>query len=249
MRTPITLLTNDDLNWSMGTQSTAAEYEVGCGDYKRKHQVDPYPGYPADLSLTTDLLAECNDIFPLTDAASAYFLLSHEDISRFNGFAMIDSIYKNPDGSEAKEEIPCGCGCGEKYTVYRMALSVVISGKRVPIHPAFLRYLIAHEYGHLVMHYLTRKLGYRDSDEATVYKWYMKERGLDESQYTLKYRGGHWHEAAGEIFANDARVLLFGRETDYWPHSVPKLTAANKPILTWWENACEKANIEFAPKV
>lgn len=147
------------------------------------HNVDPTPCYPADLDLVLRTAARCEDIFPLP-ILPFYFTLPYEPAGRNNACAPVFDF-----------------GSGRWTTV------IYLSGKRIPIMPAMVRALVAHEYSHHIERYISWKLGRSiDSEYAAL-------RGIPVLP------NPRWHEDIGEIIANDIRILMFEIETDYWPHN------------------------------
>lgn len=236
----------EDLVWPMGRMESTPEYMVGCGSYPRAQKVDPYPCYAPDFCLSHELIRECEEKFPLTDSTCGFYLLSHEVIDRFNGTTFTDTIYDDA----RKTTVKCGCGCGKDIDLYPQALFVVLSGKRIPLQPSMLRYLVAHEYGHMVFHYITRKRGFRDSDDKSVLESYMEVRGVSKEHYTTVYSGAKWHSNPGEIFANDFRTLIMGREQEFWPHNkffAPPPQLCTTKLFDWWEESCNLCGVKFNP--
>jgi len=223
----VTLLTYDDLFWPLGRQESTPEYRLGCGNWPRSHKIDPYPCYTHDVEKVRELTAECEEAFPLTGTKTACYLLSHEDIDRINGVTFSDTLYK-----QKGESTKCGCGCDRDVTLHPLATWIVLPGKRIPPHPAMTRYLISHEYGHMVWNHILKMLKYSDGCENKLYELYMKTRGV--ADYTTTYSGGKWHLNPGEIMANDFRLIFTNQEREFWPHPVP--LPEETPIVEWWAN-------------
>jgi hypothetical protein len=91
---------------------------------------------------------------------------------------------------------------------------IIFSGKRIPIHPGMQRYLVAHEYGHVVDYNITymRKKELNSMDEE-----YAKMRRIEPDQ---KMGGRKWHTNIGEILVNDFRIICCDIEPEFWPHQV-----------------------------
>lgn len=237
----VTLLTPEDMTWPLGMQDSTPHYQAGCGSYKRSLKVDPYPAYPHDSELVESLAQQCEERFPLKDAQVGLWLLSHDFIDRINGMTYEDSIYKREDGSDWEETYPCHCGCDKPKKHHGgQAMTIALAGKRIPIHPAMSRYLVSHEYGHAVFNYVARRLGYDYSEQEKLLEDYMKLRGMEN--YTLKYKGGKWHQAPGEIVANDFRVLFCKQEMEFWPHDCA-LPNWHEPEGKWWKKAAELCGV------
>lgn len=161
--------------------------------------VDPFPCYQHDIKLVAQIAAKVEALFPM-EFEPNYYVLGFEDLGRTNGHSSKHWIYQNDD-DEPKPP----------YEPY-----IVLSGKRIPLHPAMTRYLVAHEYGHVVNFYLEHKRGLTDHDQQFD-REYAAMRGIEPS---FKYGGGNWHGAIGEIIANDFRICVCGIEPEFWPHEV-----------------------------
>lgn len=232
----VRVLTPEDLTWPLGRQDGSPIYHVGAGDYRHEIRVDPYPAYPADAALVEDLVGRCMETFPLHGPAELA-ILPHEFIDRVNGLTYEESVWKRPDGTEIEEHYLCHCGCGKLIRFGGQGHTIVLSGKRIPLHPAMVRYLVPHEYGHAVANTIQRRLGYSGSAREKFEAGYMAVRGAPGAG-PKRYSGGKWHLDAGEVIANDFRVLFLGAEADFWPHDVPPPTH-DDPIARWWGNALE----------
>lgn len=221
------LLTPEQANW--GFDGEPPHYVIGAGGFKRNQKVDPAPAYAPDKALVDDLVAECCERFPLTrSGAAGVYLLSHEFLGRTNALTFEDYIY---DGQ--KESVPDYKGV--PVDRYPQAHTIALSAKRIPIMPAMLRYLVAHEYGHAAWNYVARWLGYSEAPHE-LERIYMEMRG--GSRDDRRYGCGRWHAAASEIIANDFRILVMQREVEFWPHEVPRPEQCGA-IRLWWQMARE----------
>lgn len=172
--------------------------------YSTREEVDPFPCYPHDMKVAQETI----DRLTLRTDANIK-VMPFESISRTNGWASKSGYYDyKEDGSWD----------------YKYVHLIVLSGKRTPIMPAMTRYMIGHEYGHIVEHLirdtLTDKTGINDGTDyefqTKFLKEYAKFRGIE---YSDKYGANNWHSNTQEVFANDYRILAAGIETDYWPHT------------------------------
>lgn len=162
--------------------------------YGSQVQVDPFPCYSHDAGLVKEIAGICETQFPM-GFDPTYYILPFEDLSRTNAYSSRHSIYK-----------------GDPPYPYEPYMS--LSGKRIPLHPAMTRYLVAHEYGHLADYWITYKLGFDESSDE-FRKDYAARRGITAS---FAYGGHRWHTSIGEIIANDFRILVCNVETEFWPH-------------------------------
>jgi len=158
-------------------------------------EVDPFPCYQHDVELVTEVAAKVESLFPM-EWVPNYYVLGVEDLGRTNGHSNRHMIY-----SEGDDISP--------YEPY-----IVLSGKRIPLHPAMTRYLVAHEYGHLVHWYIERKRGFQDHGDEFA-KEYAGVRGIEAS---FKYGARNWHSNIGELIANDFRICVCNIEPEFWPH-------------------------------
>lgn len=206
-----------DLNWSFDqTQPYLyAKPKIKKG-YGVQFQIDPFPCYPHDIHLIEETAKKVEAAFPLTVLPN-YYVLHYEEIGRTNGHTSRHSIWI--DGQDEPD-----------YEPY-----IVLSGKRIPPHPAMTRYLVAHEYGHVVRWHVEKEKGYKASSQD-LYKEYCKLRDME---YNDGYGGKKWHSAPGEVFANDFRILICETELEFWPHDEPYPTDV-PAIKEFWQEQKEK---------
>jgi hypothetical protein len=191
------LIASRDLLWSF--EGAEPYFRVSGGDWKRQVTVDPFPAYAHDSTLVLQIANSVASKFPL-DRTVVYSLLDREEKARTNGATHINWKY-----IDDKTRDWCA--------------TVVLCGKRIPIMPAMTRYLVSHEYGHVVAQYLRWQVDKTDDDSGKQYAEYAKLRGIEQAQH---YGGGTWHERLEEIFANDFRILVTHEEEEFWPHKVAR---------------------------
>jgi hypothetical protein len=150
------------------------------------------------------------------------YLLPCEETGRTNGF------------SYRWREFRADAGTPDRH-------SIVLSAKRIPIHPAVTRYVVAHEYGHHVQWWVQQALGIERPDAHAPDSQFTRDvygplRGIDGDDDP---NPGRWHLAAGEVLADDFRVLVADVEVEFWPHSgVPRPETVDG-LVGWWEHACD----------
>lgn len=146
-------------------------------------RLDPFPAYIHDAGLVQHEARYNEQTFPLPFDVF-YHNLSHEMLWRVNGCALF-----NDDPLEGW---------------------IALSGKRIPIHPAVTRSLVAHEYGHVVYGWVKHRCPEFESEYRTIRDIHTKD--------PLGPR--HWHQTFEEIAVNDFRILVANREWGFWPHEV-----------------------------
>lgn len=200
-----------DLTWAFRDGVPRYHHDASDGTV-----VDPFPCYPHDVDVVTQVAEVCAAAFPPAWPVT-YHVAEFEDVARTNGWSAYAYTY---DEAEAKW-VP---GHGH----------VFLSGKRVPPHPAVTRYVTAHEYGHQVQWFLEQQRGI--FGERELITEYARMRGIEPVE---RYGGGVWHRHVEEVFACDFRVWVLGIEEDYWPHDGidhPCRGQATQPVRTWWAN-------------
>jgi hypothetical protein len=186
------------------------------GSYTRLEKVDPAPCYAHDVDAVRAELAHLQRVAPIP-VPLAIFVLSHEMLGRTNAWFSEDRVYRGNNTSDS----------------FQIGL-IAMSGKRIPIHPAMTRYLVAHEYGHFVEHFLARHRGLKDGELRRQYREQVRPQGSEA------YGCGKWHDATGEIFANDFRILVAKRETEFWPHPNVPRPEENLAAIGWWTKVREE---------
>jgi hypothetical protein len=213
----IVLKGHEDLVWRFENAAPQVDFEhFGHGSVT----VDPFPCYAHDISRVRNCADLVTKAFPITWPVT-FYVLSNEVTGRTNAFAQGNAFDYN-----VKQDID-----GEPEHYIR-APYIVMSGKRIPIMPSMTRYLVAHEYGHIVEDWIAKQRKQRDSELLADYA---KLRGIG---FPKSYGGGTWHATPGEIFANDFRILITKQETEFWPHPCAR-PEDSLAVIGWWEKAKE----------
>ena len=222
----VALITHEQLHWEW-SDGSAGVYVGPPERWQRRSKVDPWPAYPHDVELVAAEVDRIGHVFPLPEPyAPSWFVLSHEVLERMNGWTdrMVDHWWEK----------------GEQPDWARPWWSwIVLSGKRTPPHPAMTRYLVAHEYGHVVDYWLQRLAGMdpgQSDDEWDAA--YAKVRGIEPEE---AYGGTTWHRSIGELIADDFRLLVAGVELEYWPHPGIERPEQLEGVRDWWRDQCAKA--------
>lgn len=205
------------LNWYFNDSrgDPVVELRTPSG-YRHSTRVDPFPAYPHDGTLVRDTLGHVELAYPLPRRRRpTIHVLPFEELSRTNGWTDIDWDYE--DG---------------KAVDFRAM--IVFSGKRIPPHPAMTRYLVAHEYGHVVERHLRLALDMPEGyDDGRFDQEYAALRGMRRER---SYGGGTWHATVGEVFACDFRWIVAALEREFWPHPGIARPDESAPVMEWWGN-------------
>lgn len=185
---------------------------------------DPFPAYPHDLTVIEEAARHVEACTTLMWDVEMY-VADREAQERTNGFsALSDSGHYE----------------GDTWVKDPTVGLIMLSGKRIPPHPAMSRYLVAHEMGHNVEWMLNKARGEKHAQTGSVIAEYAKLRGLSTPLHAGS--GGRWHDAAEEVFACDFRIVVCNVETEYWPHpGVPHPRDLSLPndLWSWWADALE----------
>lgn len=192
------------------------EREFGYGS---RVAVDPMPGYAHDEDLVRAMLVACqkaNEI--VVPFAPEVLLISHEVTTRTNGQTHLEWDYHEDPAPEDD-------------TQRRWHGVILLSGKRIPPHPATTRYLVGHEYGHVVEDWIIRQR-HEKPHSSDLLDEYAEMRGLPHRE--KRASGGRWHEATQEVFACDFRLLRAGIEPEFWPHPGIARPDEVPGLAEWW---------------
>ena len=183
---------------------------------------DPFPAYAHDLSDARAAAEHAAVILPpLYDVDIR--LTNREEEGRTNGFSTNTYVREYADSGECVGKTPLGL--------------IVLSGKRIPPHPAMTRYLVGHEYGHHICWMLGSARGASHLQDDSYLPDYAKMRGLDVDEVRHHGAGGNWHSSISEIFACDFRILILGLESEYWPHPGIPHPDTVENLNAWWLDA------------
>lgn len=214
-------LNHDQVCWGFDNEGPYFRVVPGSSKYNlygRHVKIDPTPGYSHNQGLVEKELAEIEALFPLGYDPHIY-ITPFDCVGRTNGSTYND--YDYGDGAPKDEH-------GRTY----MRGFIVLFGKRIPLHPSMTRYLVAHEYGHLVEESIAHRLFKDNYPDQKLRDQYAEMRGLNRK---LNFYGPRtWHLQASEVFANDFRVLICKKEAEFWPHEV-KLPNEVPEIVAWWD--------------
>lgn len=221
----VTLLDHNKIEWPYEHDPRLV---IPAPHWTRVEVVDPWPAYHHDMDVVRETVELVEEAWPLPRPFSPkYFVLGFEAPNRANAATNRNFDYYSAKAETIKEE-----GGLPEWFPY-----ILFYGKRTPIHPAVTRYLVSHEYGHVVDYYIERMLGY-EPDQNHLDKIYAEKRNLKGGN---KYGAKNWHSETGEIIANDFRVLMTGIETEFWPHDVPRPIEGTE-LHKWWISMKERAS-------
>lgn len=206
-------LTEEHMSWGFDADSPRL-----CPPRRKAYvygeKVDPFPCYTHDSVLVDAIASRCEQVFP-TQYPPFYYICNYECEGRTNGSAHHDSVYDHESGKTTEWET-----------------HIYLWGKRIPPHPAMTKYLVSHEYGHLVQHQIERNRGL-DCHNDSLRHEYMKLRPGSNWGYGAK----RWHSNVGELIANDFRICVMEMESGFWPHNGFPHPLEVVEIQDFWEKA------------
>jgi hypothetical protein len=199
--------------------------KIGKSRYGHQIKVDPTPAYRHDRDLALQTLTRVAHLFPIEWPVN-FWLLPAESVSRTNGTTHVDAEYDYDGPKDAEGNYP-GSVSGNIY----------LSAKPIPIHPAMTRYLVPHEYGHVVEEWLNKQRENGKLHDNALIKEYAELRGMTTPD---AYGAGLWHCTPGEVFANDFRLLVCGMEWEFWPHPGVARPETVPAVVEWWRTRAHK---------
>lgn len=186
-------------------------------DTSRQMAVNPRPAYPHDRELVERELAAAEIAFPVTRSPLMYLPHFDADLSTRNAATFEENLFREPQDEHGR-------------TLTRSFM--ILYGKGTPCHPAMTRYLVAHEYGHVVCETLAWQHNCTMNYRSYFLRYYAEMRGM--TNLPAHYGATSWHLHPEEIFANDFRIMVLQKEVEFWPHpTVPR--PEEVPVLAkWW---------------
>lgn len=183
---------------------------------------DPFPAYPHDRATVDAAVAVVSSSCPPVWNVEL-FIADREEVGRSNGFSNIHEGGHYVDGEWTKDN-PTGL--------------IMLSGKRIPPHPAVTRYLVAHEYGHNVEWMIALGRGAKHAHAPEFASEYAKVRGLGD-EHLHHGAGGRWHDGVHEVMACDFRILVCEVEAEFWPHHGIARPEDVDGLRGWWAEEVE----------
>lgn len=194
----IRVLDSSKLVWPFAKCEPYVKTEVPDCDYQESLYVDPFPCYSHHPTYCQELIDDIKEKVGQPNFEPICHILGYEELSRTNGHAAKMDVWNEETGRHSD-----------------IRYYIVLSGKRICIHPAVTRYLVGHESGHLVDSLICYKNKIKFDETTEFDKQYAKVRGIELNN---EYGALKWHTNIGEIIANDIRIVLFGLEPEFWPH-------------------------------
>jgi hypothetical protein len=204
------------VNWSFD-----ADPCIDLGEY-RTVAIDPWPGHANGYFTIAHTLKKLREVFPLKECCSP--LTVWNSLYEFKG---------RTNGLSERTKVE-GRWKGDYHYVDTFDAHIVLSGKRIPIHPSMTRYVVAHEFGHQVQWWIAASL---EESYDRLLEEYSEFRGIP---YSNDCQGTNWPTASGEVFACDFRILVAGIEVEYWPHRGITHPLSNyEKNKSWWTEKLE----------
>jgi hypothetical protein len=187
----------------------------------RGSHFDPFPAYPHDIEIARNWAKHVSEMLPPLYDVNLY-VTNREVVARTNGHSNAYEGGHYDEDDEWVRDSPSGV--------------IVLSGKRIPPHPAMTRYLVGHEYGHNVEWMINHLRGEKTIHASGLINEYAEMRGFDS---THNGTGGRWHDSIHEVFACDFRILVCGVEPNFWPHPGIEKPTLLPHVVSWWDNIRE----------
>lgn len=230
MRSKIIVKKPEELIWPFEGHPRY-NYNYEFHKYTRSIIVDPFPCTMHDPKLLAEEVEIIEDKFPI-GSFLRWIILPHEVESRVNAWAQKDFIYT--DDSEEQEALK---------KRHKLDCAIVFSGKRSNIHPAMTKFLVAHEYGHIVDHWITacmkEELDSRD-DRLFEKTWceFRSVKWKDDNDYG----GGRYRNSITEMIADEFRIVIGRVDIDIWQHDSIEhpLTNGGIECKNFWNGMKEK---------
>lgn len=197
------------------------------GNYRRMATFDPFPAYPHHLDDVVEAAGFVQDCFAPAWNVELY-VADREEVGRSNGFSYVHAGSHYDDASD-------------KWVQDKPTGLIVLSGKRVPPHPAVSRYLVAHEFGHNVQYMIARYKGHENLHADEWLAAYAELRGLGAANMHPG-NGGRWHDSITEIFACDFRILICDLEPGFWPHPGIAHPTQVDGLNRWWQEVADEVS-------
>lgn len=219
MSVRVVTLKPDDLAWSFDDRPPMWRTKSQVGGWGHASSIDPTPCYAHDRKLVVAEADAVHTAFPVGVPVTFHISL-WEEVGRTNGWASQEWNYYGGKNRDQK--------------IWEGAIG--LSGKRIPLHPAMTRYLVAHEYGHIADYWLCHVRGL---DPNGLDEEYRRVRQLPKS--SGRYGPGRWHANVGELIANDFRILVAKRELEFWPHPGIARPEEVRAVQSFWTSALKDA--------
>jgi hypothetical protein len=195
----VTLFKDKDVKYPFDNNAKPSLSLKLPGTYGHTEYIDPFPCYHHDRDLVIAEAKKAEAAFPL-GSPPHYFILPFDTTSYTNGWASYERVW-NYGGKDINLLVPW----------------IGLSGKRIVLHPAMTKYLVAHEYGHCVQYWIEYRTGIKQKSPSSFEREYANIRGITCNR---DYGARKWHRNIREIIVNDFRIIMTGAEVDFWPHEV-----------------------------
>lgn len=190
---------------------------------RRSIECSPRPAYPHSAEAVRRHLLHVESLFPVERRPLVYLPSYDSSISNRNAATFEEGLYNEPV---------------DEHNRAVTASYFVMYGKGTPIHPAVTKYLVAHEYGHVVAEVLAHAWSESSDPRPSFMRHYAELRGMKD--LPRNYGLAQWHKHPEEVFANDFRILVAGLDADWWPHEAPHPHSLPN-LKLWWDARAQEA--------
>lgn len=215
---------SSDLTWDFDDKLPYFKVPNVSRSWPDSIKVDPFPCGKHNVEIAKPLIERIESIFP-TKAILKWVFIPCETAGRTNAWASYTGLWKE----ELKKE-------------HKIECIITLSGKRPIVHPHMTKYLVAHEYGHIVDYWISacmkEEKGENCNDENLFRKLYSEVRGVPDND--SDYGGGRWVNNIKEIIADDFRIVLGQTDTDFYLHNSCEHPMMCPNIIEFWHEMRKK---------
>lgn len=206
----------EELIWDFCGEHPYYRVNKLSSDFYEDIKIDPFPCTSHNMEIIKKEVEVVERHFPIGSLLQ-WIIIPHEFISRSNAYASYEEIWRD----ERKEK-------------NKLDAWIVFCGKRTNIHPAMTKFLVSHEYGHQVDYWITHCMmeEEKSNDRDIFRKKWAEVRGIEWSN-DEGYGAGRYHNSITEMIADEFRVVVMDRDTDFWQHDVYKPDSKGKDF--WFE--------------
>jgi hypothetical protein len=221
-------ISKDDLIWDFSSPKPRFSIPSQARDWPSTIYVEPFPCTGiVDIELVKKEAERVQNLFPIGTLLT-WFTLPLEEETRCNAWASADDLW----GNEGEAKI-----IKEKHIKEGR---IGFTARRTIIHPALVKYLVAHEYGHQVDYWINAKIRLEEKLDGGSDHFRDRYAEFRKIPNPKGYHAGEsYKNSLTEIVANDFRIVVCEQDVDIYPHYVEN-PHGNAEIKAFWNEIIEK---------